>query len=698
VPSNGSSADAPAPAPKPDAARSGEGVWKREGFAFIELFALTGLLFAQPVLDWLGRTASDVVLSQHPSGTQILIVVAIIVLVPPLVLWALEAITSLFGSEVRRATHAFLLGALTGTLVYSIVRRSEIHPAVDVIAAGVAGIAMGVLVLRFDTVRTYLRFLAIAPIAFAVLFLTGPLIGPTVVNDAGASPADIEARHPQRVMLVVLDEFPTRSLLDGSGKVDARLFPNFAALAADSTWYRNTTSVAPYTRVAVPAITDGRYPDDPKAFPNAHQYPDTIFTLLGKDFRMNVHEATNETICPTSLCKKSNAGAIGNILDSATSVWQTQTVSDAPEVRCACDDETEDANGPAAAERFLASLHPSHGPQLDYVHLILPHAPWHLLGTGQDYAPAAGIPSGLGPNGTWTSVLSADQQHQRHLMQVQYIDHWLGRVVAKLKAMGEYDSTSLVVTADHGVSFDGMVPYRVPRPKSYSDIVWVPLFVKPAGTHAGAIDERPASTIDVMPTIADLVGAPIPWHVDGRSVLGEPRRSPDPRFLDWPSGNPFEAPDAAKYTTWDGTTGYARVLATPQDNPGAPGSLALSGLGPFQGLVGHAVDPLIDRSHLAPKVFISARSTYNHVDPTAPIFPWADLSAVLDGQQQHTVAVAVNDTIAAVGPTQPGFFGAATIRMVLPPETFEPGVNRVRVFVVEGTPDAPRLVKAPQHG
>jgi hypothetical protein len=696
VPSDVSSPDAEPAAPEQSPLR--DPVWKREVFAFIELFALTGLLFAQPVLDWLSRTASDVVLSQHPSGTQILIVVAIIVLVPPLVLWAVEAMTSLFGPSIRRGTHAFLLGALTATLVYSIVRRTEIHSAVDLVAAGAAGIVMAVLVMRFDATRTYLRFLAIAPVAFAVLFLTGPLIGPTITDGSGAAAADVTARNPQRVMLVVLDEFPTRSLLDGSGKIDTRLFPNFAALAGDSSWYRNATSVAPYTRVAVPAIADGRYPTDPKAFPNSRQYPDTIFTLLGKDFRMNVHEATNETLCPNSLCKRSNAGAIGNILSSAASVWETQTVSDVPEVRCACDDTTKDENGPAAAEQFLASVRPSHGPQLDYLHLILPHAPWHLLGTGQDYAPGAGVPSGLDINGTWSSTIAADQQHQRHLMQVQYVDRWLGRLVAKLKSIGEYDSTSIVVTADHGASFDGKVPYRVPREKSYSDIVWVPLFVKQAGAHTGEIDDRPASTIDVLPTIADVVDVPIPWPVDGRSVFGEPRRSPNPRFLDWPSGVPFEPPDSAKFTTWDGTVGLERVLAAPASNPTVSGDLALYGFGPYESLVGRAAAPLIDGSRKAAQATIGSPLAFRKVVPTAPVVPWADLDGALDTRKQASLAVTVNGTIAAVGPTAPGFFGEARLHFVLPPTLFRSGANDVQIYVIEGPPDSPTLVKAPRTG
>ena len=66
---------------------------------------------------------------------------------------------------------------------------------------------------------------------------------------------------PNRIVMIVMDEFPLESILDGTGHVDAALFPNFAALANTSTWFRNDTTVAPYTDVAVPAILTGRLPD-----------------------------------------------------------------------------------------------------------------------------------------------------------------------------------------------------------------------------------------------------------------------------------------------------------------------------------------------------------------------------------------------------------------------------------------------------
>jgi hypothetical protein len=60
----------------------------------------------------------------------------------------------------------------------------------------------------------------------------------------------IQAKHP--VVMILFDEFPTTSLLDSSGQIDARLYPKFAKLAGQSTWYRNATAVSGLSTWAIP--------------------------------------------------------------------------------------------------------------------------------------------------------------------------------------------------------------------------------------------------------------------------------------------------------------------------------------------------------------------------------------------------------------------------------------------------------------
>ena len=80
---------------------------------------------------------------------------------------------------------------------------------------------------------------------------------------AAQSREDTAKRKPAKPLVVVLllDELPVDSLLTPDGSIDAARFPNFAALAGTSTWFRNATTVYDSTFKAVPAILDAKLPE-----------------------------------------------------------------------------------------------------------------------------------------------------------------------------------------------------------------------------------------------------------------------------------------------------------------------------------------------------------------------------------------------------------------------------------------------------
>ena len=98
-----------------------------------------------------------------------------------------------------------------------------------------------------------------------------------------------------------------------------------------------------------------------------------------------------------------------------------------------------------------------------------------------------------------------------------------------------WDRALVVLTADHGVSFRvkptpappfvlGRLGYRRElTTENAEDIVTVPLFVKYPGQSEGRTDPEWGRTIDILPTIADVLGIRLPFKVDGRSL-----RSPRP--------------------------------------------------------------------------------------------------------------------------------------------------------------------------
>src|SRR3954451_14872710 len=102
------------------------------------------------------------------------------------------------------------------------------------------------------------------------------------------------------VVLVVFDAFQSTLLEDADGNIDATRFPNLAALAGEATWYRNATTAHENTAFSVPAILDGKAPRLGTQ-PAFKSHPQSLFTLLYADHRMNVHEEVTQ-MCPVRMC------------------------------------------------------------------------------------------------------------------------------------------------------------------------------------------------------------------------------------------------------------------------------------------------------------------------------------------------------------------------------------------------------------
>ena len=101
---------------------------------------------------------------------------------------------------------------------------------------------------------------------------------------------------------------------------------------------------------------------------------------------------------------------------------------------------------------------------------------------------------------------------------IAFLDAQIGDLMDRLKAMGIYDDSLIVVTADHGESF-GEHQLMGHNVSVYQEQIHVPLIVKYPGRHAGRVVVEPASTVDLMPTVLDLLKVPHPSGIDGQSLL-----------------------------------------------------------------------------------------------------------------------------------------------------------------------------------
>ena len=116
--------------------------------------------------------------------------------------------------------------------------------------------------------------------------------------------------------------------------------------------------------------------------------------------------------------------------------------------------------------------------------------------------------------------------------EIAYVDHHIGLIVKKLKKLGIFDQTLIVVTADHGDEFfeHGGKGHRNTL---YDEVVKIPLIVHLPEKISSAVRIRnQVSIIDIAPTILDLAGILVPGRMQGSSLapLLKEETIPDDRY------------------------------------------------------------------------------------------------------------------------------------------------------------------------
>jgi hypothetical protein len=694
-------------------------------WAFLELFALVGFVIAQPTLDVLGK-APDFFIFRQADRVDILVLVLAVTVLPALGMWLVELAAGLAGERLRQAVHLVMVTGLLALLALEVGKNlTSLRGKVLVAAAALAGVAAGLAYVKWSALRLWLRYLAPAPLVFALVFLllspasklVLPQRGGSV--EAGAPGVRIQAKHP--VVMVLLDEFPLTSLLDSKGQIDQRLYPNFAKLAAGSTWYRNATAVSGLTEFAVPAMLDGRYPQK-AAPPTAAQFPDNLFTLLGQSYNVEAFQIVTQ-LCPAKTCKATQAtaptavGLRNTLRDSArvwkriawpqdvdenpTGAWLNATTGQQRQARRPEDKaspvlkEIDRGGEPDQYRNFVASIKGSDRPTFYFLHILMPHQPWHWLPDGRKY-PDRG--DGRNANGWTTEAWPPLLTRQRHLLQTGEVDRMIGQVTRRLKEQGMYDNTLFVVTADHGMSFiPGEFARRVATPRTADQVLWVPLFIKQPGQQQGRVTDQNWEHVDLVPTVADVLGIRVPWKVDGVSQAGD--GNPRARSEKWFYSKP------GKRDTFPGPENQAKALRGVTDQLLRPedGYLGWFQFGRFGDLVGKRPAQVGLEPAAGGSAKLDDLRDFRGVDPeggTVPAQVTGQVSLPAGAPARPAVAVAVNGVIGGVselfkeerdergsepkGPRDK--FAAMT-----PDTLFKKGDNRIEVFLVDASGGRLRL-------
>ena len=439
--------------------------------------------------------------------------------------------------------------------------------------------------------------------------------------------------------------------------------------------------------------------------------------------RGEVHAVESVTrLCPNSLCGSANAPksntrglakdttivALHQILphnlaarwlpditgewagfgDSTGAVADAQAPTDAANANAANwrDNTAEDGTRNQAQQfaDFLGSVQGPGSGRLWYLHEMLPHMAYRYLPDGRVYATADAKPASMPDLEHMSSDPAGNAVlRQRLLLQLGYVDHQISQLLDRLQSQNMLDKTMLVVTSDHGISFEPG-GHRRAAPKlddiNRNEVLPVPLFMKFPGQAGGKVDRRDAQITDVLPTIADSLGVHLPadWKFEGHSLLDKPV----PETRKW-----FNGIGSAKPVTQSVDPNRMADVMHELFGTGG-GKHDVYAMGPYRNLVGQAVTRRTGDAVAGGSMQLAHPELFQgRADGTVvPALLDARVSGVAD---DAWIAIGVNGTVAGITPVFEAPAGGTRVEAMLDPSLFRPQGNTVTAYLVD--PAGPRL-------
>jgi arylsulfatase A-like enzyme len=176
----------------------------------------------------------------------------------------------------------------------------------------------------------------------------------------------------------------------------------------------------------------------------------------------------------------------------------------------------------AIAEKYLKT---ASGPLFTWVHVMPPHAPY-LPPPKYLYSMLA--EKSMDTNSSQEDLIQrasyrmdeqqkVDRLRLRYDESIRYADYEFGKFLEFLKASGYYDNSIIIITADHGESFEKNYLSHA-GPWAYQPLIHIPLIIHlPKQSHGKRIKCN-AEQVDIAPTIIDLLGMKDPGWFDGESL------------------------------------------------------------------------------------------------------------------------------------------------------------------------------------
>jgi hypothetical protein len=206
----------------------------------------------------------------------------------------------------------------------------------------------------------------------------------------------------------------------------------------------------------------------------------------------------------------------------------------------------------------------------------------------------------------------------------------------------------------------------------------IPLFIKAPGQGDGVVRDEPASTVDVLPSIVDLLGIESEWDFDGHSLFDG------------------SEPTVERLVTSEVGAAFAVAARNAAQFPRGEGWDDLAAVGEAQDLVGRPVEGVAVGAPSELTVSFDRRELLVELSLTGAV-PYSLRGSVTGSERTPPeLVVALNGTFAgAIGGYRPD--GGSWLFSGLMANYFVDGANDVVVYQVERTGDRLVLHEVTQH-
>ena len=339
--------------------------------------------------------------------------------------------------------------------------------------------------------------------------------------------------------------------------------------------------------------------------------------------------------------------------------------------------------------QFVDSIEATEEPGFYFFHSMLPHRPWAFTPSGKQYlwrgsSAVKGLADGKWGDDEWLAI----QAQQRHLLQTGFVDKLLGHLIAKLKQTNLYERSLIILTSDHGISFRQGEHMRRVTASNHGALMAVPLLVKTPYQKEGNVSDRNLETIDIVPTVAQVLGIDLPMKVDGHSAFDQTQH-------ERPTKRAFRGGSKKYVLDARGESKYESV-ARKLELFGSGAWDQLYQIGPYRALLGKKVSEIGWSQAADAQVEIKGKAFYARMQADLPFIPVnieGRLSLNPTPSSGTPVAVAVNGRLRALSRTSSVFAGGKIFSAMVPETAFQPGQNQVETFLVSKPDSRLRLLR-----